>query len=74
MAVLLKQWKLYSRIDPVASSSGYHEPMSQYWIYENYELGAKVLIYDIETALLVFSSDSVQYIAEVFIDLQFYDK
>jgi hypothetical protein len=52
-------------VDPVASSSGYHEPMSQYWRdYLRKLRGIKVFIYDTETAQLVFISDSVQYIAD----------
>lgn len=56
-------------VDPVASSSGYHEPMSQYWrdYLRKLRAGrspAKVFIYDTKTAQLVFMSDSVQYIAD----------
>lgn len=52
-------------VDPVASSSGYHEPMSQYWRdYLRKLRGTKVFIYDTTTAQLVFMSDSVQYIAD----------
>lgn len=52
-------------VDPVASSSGYHEPMSQYWRdYFRKLRGTKVFIYDTITAKLVFMSDSVQYIAD----------
>ena len=52
-------------VDPVASSSGYHEPMSQYWRdYLRKLRGTKVFIYDTESAQLVFISDSVQYIAD----------
>lgn len=52
-------------VDPVASSSGYHEPMSQYWRdYFRKLRGTKVFIYDTTTAKLVFMSDSVQYIAD----------
>lgn len=52
-------------VDLVASSSGYHEPMSQYWRdYLRKLRGTKVFIYDTKTAQLVFMSDSVQYIAD----------
>lgn len=52
-------------VDPVANSSGYHEPMSQYWRdYFRKLRGTKVFIYDTTTAQLVFMSDSVQYIAD----------
>lgn len=63
-------------VDPVASSSGYHEPnfeeiyrASQYWrdYLRKLRAGrspAKVFIYDTKTAQLVFMSDSVQYIAD----------
>lgn len=70
MAVQLEQYCMDTllpdlNVDPVASSSGYHEPMSQYWRdYLRKLRGTKVFIYDTETALLVFMSDSVQYIAD----------
>lgn len=54
-------------VDPVASSSGYHEPpsASQYWRnYFRKVRGTKVVIYDTITAKLLFMSDSVQYIAD----------
>lgn len=56
-------------VDPVASSSGYHEPMSQHWrdYLRKLRAGrspAKVFIYDTQTAQLVFISDSIQYIAD----------
>lgn len=69
MAVQLEQYCMDTllpdlNVDPVASSSGYHEPMSQYWRdYLRKLRGTKVFIYDTETAQLVFTSDSVQYIA-----------
>lgn len=70
MAVQLEQYCMDTllpdlNVDPVASSSGYHEPMSQYWRdYLRKLRGIKVFIYDTETAQLVFISDSVQYIAD----------
>lgn len=71
MAVQLEQYCMDIllpdlNVDPVASSSGYHEPpsASQYWRdYLRKLRGTKVFIYDTETAQLVFTSDSVQYIA-----------
>lgn len=70
MAVQLEQYCMDTllpdlNVDPVASSSGYHEPMSEYWRdYLRKLRGTKVFIYDTETAQLVFMSDSVQYIAD----------
>ena len=70
MAVQLEQYCMDTllpdlNVDPVASSSGYHEPMSQYWRdYLRKLRGTKVFIYDTQTAQLVFVSDSVQYIAD----------
>lgn len=79
MAVQLEQYCMDTllpdlNVDPVACSSGYHEPMSQHW--RDYlrklragpikieDCPAKVFIYDTQTAQLVFISDSVQYIAD----------
>lgn len=70
MAVQLEQYCMDTllpnlNVDPVASSTGYHEPMSQYWRdYLRKLRGSKVFIYDTETAQLVFVSDSIQYIAD----------
>ena len=74
MAVQLEQYCMDTllpdlNVDPVASSSGYHEPMSQHWrdYLRKLRAGrspAKVFIYDTQTAQLVFISDSVQYIAD----------
>lgn len=52
-------------VDPVASSTGYHEPMSPYWWdYLRKLRGTKVFLFYTETAKLVFLRDSVQYIAD----------
>jgi len=70
MAVQLEQYCMDTllpdlNVDPVASSSGYHEPMSQHWRdYLRKLRGTKVFIYDTETGKLVFISDSIQYIAD----------
>lgn len=79
MAVQLEQYCMDTllpdlNVDPVASSSGYHEPMSQHWRDYLRKLRAgpikiedfyrPVFIYDTQTAQLVFISDSVQYIAD----------
>lgn len=70
MAVQLEQYCMDTllpdlNVDPVASSSGYHEPMSQHWRdYLRKLRGTKVFIYDTQTAQLVFISDSIQYIAD----------
>jgi hypothetical protein len=52
-------------VDMVASSSGYHEPMSEEWREYFRELrGTKVFIYDTESLLLIFKSESIQYLVD----------
>lgn len=52
-------------VDLFASSTGYHEPMSDYWRdYFRKSRGIGIYIYDIFTGKLVFVSDSIQYIAD----------
>jgi len=52
-------------VDLVASSTGYHEPMSQYWRdYFRKTRGIKIFIYDTVQAKLIFLSDSIQYVAD----------
>lgn len=52
-------------VDPIASSSGYHEPMSEYWrAFFRKSRGFGIYIYDITTGKLVFVSDSIQYLAD----------
>jgi len=52
-------------VDLIASSSGYHEPMSEYWRnYFRLLRGKKVFIYDFLEYKLLFSSDSIQYIVD----------
>jgi hypothetical protein len=51
----------------VASSSGYHEPISEEWReYFRKLRGTKVFIYDTETSLLIFKSESIQYLVDKF--------
>jgi hypothetical protein len=70
MAVELEQYCMDTltpdlNVDLVASSTGYHEPISQYWReYFRKIRGTRVFIYDTVTAKLVFISDSVQFIAD----------
>jgi hypothetical protein len=70
MAVELEQYCMDTltpdlNVDLVASSTGYHEPMSQYWReYFRKIRGIKVFIYDTVQAKLVFISDSIQYVAD----------
>jgi hypothetical protein len=70
MAVELEQYCMDTltpnlNVDLVASSTGYHKPMSQYWreYFRNIR-GTKIFIYDTVTAKLVFISDSIQYVAD----------
>ena len=68
IAVALEQYCMDTlkpdfNVDLVANSTGYHEPMSQYWRdYLRKLRGKKVFIYDVETLELVFISDSIQYL------------
>lgn len=52
-------------VDMVASSSGYHEPMSEEWreYFRNLR-GTKVFIYDTKTSRLIFKSESIQYLVD----------
>ena len=52
-------------VDMVASSSGYHEPMSEEWReYFRKLRGTKVFIYDTKTSRLIFKSESIQYLVD----------
>lgn len=52
-------------VDLIASSTGYHEPMSEYWRdYFRKSRGTGIYIYDIVNGKLVFVSDSVQYVTD----------
>lgn len=52
-------------VDLVASSTGYHEPMSEYWRdFFRKSRGIGIYVYDIDNGKLVFVSDSIQYIAD----------
>jgi hypothetical protein len=52
-------------VDLVASSTGYHEPMSMYWReYFRKSRGIGIYIYDMITGKLVFVSDSLQYVTD----------
>lgn len=52
-------------VDLFATSTGYHEPMSEYWRdYFRKSRGIGIYIYDMVTGKLVFVSDSIQYIAD----------
>lgn len=52
-------------VDLIASSTGYHEPISDYWRdYFRKARGIGIYIYDITRGKLVFVSDSIQYIAD----------
>jgi hypothetical protein len=72
MAVALEQYFMDTlspnlNVDLVASSSGYHEPMSEEWReYFRSLRGTKVFIYDTETSLLIFKSESIQYLVDKF--------
>jgi hypothetical protein len=72
MAVALEQYCMDTlspnlNVDMVASSSGYHEPMSEEWREYFRELrGTKVFIYDTESLLLIFKSESIQYLVDKF--------
>jgi hypothetical protein len=72
MAVALEQYCMDTispnlNVDMVASSSGYHEPMSDEWReYFRKLRGTKVFIYDTETSLLIFKSESIQYLVDNF--------
>lgn len=56
MAVQLEQYCMDTlppdlNVDPVASSPGYHEPISQYWRHSLRKLrGTNVFFYDTQTA------------------------
>jgi len=70
MAVELEQYcmDLLSpdlNVDLVASSTGYHEPMSEYWRnYFRLVRGTKVFIYDLSTSQLIFKSNSIQFLID----------
>lgn len=70
MAVQLEQYcmNLLSpdlNVDLVASSSGYHEPLSEYWRnYYRLVRGTKVFIYDTENSQLIFKCNSIQYLID----------
>jgi hypothetical protein len=70
MAVELEQYCMDRlspnlNVDMVASSSGYHEPLSEEWReYFRKLRGTKVFIYDTETLRLIFKSDSIQYLVD----------
>jgi hypothetical protein len=70
MAVELEQYCMDTlspnlNVDMVASSSGYHEPLSEEWRECFRKLrGTKVFIYDTETLRLIFKSDSIQYLLD----------
>ena len=70
MAVELEQYCIDTlnpdlNVDLVASSTGYHEPISEYWRnYFRRMRGIKIFIYDILQSKLIFSSDSVQFVAD----------
>lgn len=52
-------------VDQIANSTGYHEPMSEYWRdYFRKSRGTGIYIYDIVNGKLVFVSDSVQYVTD----------
>jgi hypothetical protein len=52
-------------VDLIASSTGYHEPISEYWRdYFRKARGIGVYIYDIISGKLVFVSDSIQYVVD----------
>lgn len=53
-------------VDLVASSTGYHEPISEYWCnyFRKLPHGTKVFIYDTSTSQLLFISDSITYLAD----------
>lgn len=52
-------------VDLIASSTGYHEPMSDYWRdYFRKARGIGIYIYDMTRGKLVFVRDSIQYIAD----------
>lgn len=52
-------------VDLIAASTGYHEPISQYWReYFRKSRGTGIYIYDIIAGKLVFVSDSIQYIID----------
>ena len=52
-------------VDIYAKSTGYHEPISQYWRdYFRKIRGTGIYIYDVKSGKLVFMSDSIQYIID----------
>lgn len=52
-------------VDLLANSTGFHEPMSEYWRnYLRKLRGTGIYIYDVTTGKLVFTSDSIQYILD----------
>lgn len=52
-------------VDLIASSTGFHEPISEYWrSYFRKARGIGIYIYDIRSGKLVFVSDSIQYITD----------
>jgi len=70
MAVELEQYcmDLLSpdlNVDLVASSTGYHEPMSEYWRnYFRLVRGTKVFIYDLTSSQLILKSNSIQFLID----------
>jgi GIY-YIG catalytic domain len=70
MAIELEQYFIDTMIpklnvDLIASSSGYHEPLSQEWRdYFRKLRGQKVFIYDIQSLTLNYTSDSIQYLVD----------
>lgn len=52
-------------VDISAKSTGFHEPISEYWRnYFRKIRGTGIYIYDVRSAKLVFASDSIQYIVD----------
>lgn len=70
MALELEQYfidtlKPNLNVDQVANSTGYHEPLSEYWRnFFRVNRGKKVFMYDTITNKLVLSSDSIQYLED----------
>ena len=70
MAVELEQYCMdflspYLNVDLVASSTGYHEPLSEHWRdYFRQVRGTKVFIYDLTTSQLIFKSNSIQFLID----------
>lgn len=52
-------------VDTSANSTGFHEPMSEYWKNHFRKVRGKgVYIYDVLNGKLVFISDSIQYVTD----------